>query len=78
MSDYKIKYDIVLIHDMRWDQLSMLWFNTFDFVQDIKDSNPHITLEQKTKFYIPINTGLFKPVFPEEKESVIGARSWRK
>lgn len=77
MSNFTIQYDITLTHDMRWDQLSMLWFDSFDFVQDIKEANPHITLADKEKFYVLIGTGLFKPVFSEEKESIIGGRSWR-
>ena len=44
---------LTLSYDMRWDQISMAWFRTFDRVDDIKEANDHIPYELRTRVYLP-------------------------
>lgn len=70
-------FDLILDHDMRWDQISFLWFNTFGYIQEIKDENMHIPLVIKMQKYVPIGTGLNRPVVGKESIFVTSSTEWR-
>jgi len=54
------KYDYECKTDLRWDQLSYKLFGTFSRVQDLKNSNPHLSLDIKSGV-IPSGTRIIIP-----------------
>jgi len=63
----------------RWDRLSMEWFNSFDYVQEIKDANPHISLYSKQSFYVDSGVKVIKPVIDEiNNVGAVNQPDWRK
>ena len=51
----------LLTSDTRWDMLSKRWFGVFDYVQEIKDANPQISIKTKRAFYVPAGVKIIKP-----------------
>jgi len=70
-------YDLLLDHDMRWDQISYYWFNTMGYVQEVKDANAHIPLSVKMQKYVPIWTRVIKPDIGQESIFVTSSNEWR-
>lgn len=70
-------YDKQLSTSMRWDALSMEWFDTMAYVQEIKDANPHVQLYHKLRGHIPSGTKLIKPTIDDTTTPTEGAAAWR-